>query len=114
MTLGSVGQIPIHVGQTVQGALEEGDRKMPDGSYYDLYVFRGNRGQKIAIHLRSNEFHPYLTLLDENGVEILSDSSEQGHARIHCTLSHTGRYFIRVNSVRKEGRGKYWLQLLQP
>ncbi len=106
-------QTPIQIGQTVEGALEEGDRKMADGSYYDLYVFRGNRGQRIVIHLRSREFHPYLTLMDENGVEMLSDSGEHGHAQLRCTLPRSGRYFIRVNSVRREGRGRYQLQLLE-
>ncbi|MCS6815950.1 MAG: hypothetical protein N0A16_04375 [Blastocatellia bacterium] len=106
-------QTPIRLGQTVEGALEEGDRKMADGSYYDLYVFRGHRGQRIVIHLRSKEFQPYLTLMDENGVEILSHSGEHGHAHIRCTLAHPGRYFIRVNSVRREGKGRYQLQLLE-
>jgi len=106
-------QTPIRIGQTIEGALEEGDRKMADGSYYDLYVFRGTRGQRISIHLRSREFQPYLTLLDENGVEILSDSGEHGHAHVRCTLAHAGRYFIRVNSVRREGKGRYQLQLLE-
>ncbi|GBC78162.1 hypothetical protein HRbin08_01648 [bacterium HR08] len=106
-------QTPIHIGQTIEGALEEGDRKMADGSYYDLYVFRGNRGQRIVIHLRSREFQPYLTLMDENGVEMLSESGEHGHAQLRCTLPRSGRYFIRVNSVRREGRGRYQLQLLE-
>jgi len=86
---------------------------MADGSYYDLYVFRGDRGQRIVIHLRSKEFQPYLTLMDEDGVAILSESGEHGHARLHCTLSRSGRYFIRVNSVRREGKGRYHLQLLE-
>jgi len=106
-------QTPIRIGQTVEGTLEEGDRKMADGSYYDLYVFRGNRGQRIVVHLRSKDFRPYLSLMDENGVEILSDSGEQGHAHLRCTLAHAGRYFIRVNSVRRDGRGRYQLQLLE-
>ncbi len=106
-------QTPIRIGQTIEGALEEGDRKMADGSYYDLYVFRGNRGQRIAIHLRSKDFQPYLTLMDENGVEILSDSGEHGHAHIRHTLAHSSRYFIRVNSVRRGGKGRYQLHLLE-
>jgi hypothetical protein len=106
-------QTPIRIGQTVEGVLQEGDRKMADGSYYDLYVFRGDRGRRIVIHLRSKEFQPYLTLMDEDGVEILSESGEQGHAHLRCTLSRSGRYFIRVNSVRREGKGRYHLQLLE-
>jgi len=106
-------QSEITVGQTIEGKLEEDDKQMHDGSYYDLYFFNGRRGQKISIDLKSSDFDPYLTLLDRDGTEIVSDNDSGGdhNSRIVTTLTYTGRYFIRVNSLKKDGKGKYILQL---
>jgi serine protease Do len=83
-----------------------------DGTYYDLYLFRGESRQKIILDLTSPDFDPFLTLLDQDGMAIMSDYAGGGqhHARITLSLPYSGRYYIRVNSVHKDQRGKYALR----
>lgn len=107
------GYIQINIGDKVEGRLDEGDKKLPDGSFYDFYFFLGNHGQKVTIDLQSAEFDPYLSVLDKDGTEIASDNDSGGdhNARIKLTLSYSGKYYLRVNSLKKEGKGKYLLEL---
>ncbi|HXF05845.1 MAG TPA: PPC domain-containing protein [Blastocatellia bacterium] len=102
----------IQLGQTVEGELGPGDKKLDDGTYYDLYLFRGESRQRIVLDLTSSDFDPFLTLLDQDGMAIVSDhaSGGQRHARITLSLPYSGRYYIRVNTVHKEQRGKYTLR----
>lgn len=105
-------QSAIQLGQTVEGELGPGDKKLHDGTYYDLYLFRGQSRQKIILDLTSSDFDPFLTLLDQDGMAIVSDHAGGGQRHAHITLSlpYSGRYYIRVNSVHKDQRGKYTLR----
>lgn len=105
-------QSEIQLGQTVEGELGPGDKKLHDGTYYDLYLFRGESRQKIVLDLTSPDFDPFLTLLDQDGMALVSDYAGGGqrHARITLSLPYSGRYYIRVNSVHKDQRGKYTLR----
>jgi hypothetical protein len=109
----AVSATQINIGDRVEGRLEDGDKKLPDGSYFDIYHFTGTRGQKITIDLQSSDFDPYLSVLDKDGAEIISDNDSGGghNARVRLMLSYTGKYYLRVNSLKKEGKGKYILEV---
>jgi hypothetical protein len=80
---------------------------------YDRYIFEGQGGQRIKIELTSTSFDPYLALMDRDGTELMSSSADPQSrtARIEVTLSYTGRYHIRVNSLRQDGAGQYTLKI---
>jgi hypothetical protein len=112
----SWAQATIQVGEMRVGNLTETDRRLDsDDSFYDWYVFPGRGGQRIKIELKSQSFAPYLVLLDRDGTELVSASgtTDGRPARVEITLSYTGRYHIRVNSLHKDGVGRYTLSIKQ-
>lgn len=107
-------QSSIRVGEVRQGRLTETDKRLDaDGSLYDWYVLEGRSGQRIKIELKSQNFDPYLVLLDRDGTELMSSCGNKDgrSARIEMTLPYTGRYHIRVNSLHKDGVGRYTLNI---
>lgn len=101
----------LRLGERVRSRLTKEDKVLDDGSYYKLYEFRARRGQNLTIELRSPEFDPYLTLIDELGLEVLSthDVSDDRVAKIEITATYNGKYLLRINSVRKLETGSYTL-----
>ena len=111
-----VGRAPeratqINVGQTLRGALAQGDLRGEDNSYYDAYRFRGRARQTVVIQLRSDDFDAYLSLLDANGKELANnddaDGSDATDAEITFTLPSNGDYFIMANSLEEGETGDY-------
>ncbi|WP_017304796.1 PPC domain-containing protein [Spirulina subsalsa] len=95
-----------------QGRIEESDAKLEDGSFYDLYTFPGEAGQRVRIRLESEDFDPYLVLFNTQG-EKLADaddiSPENWNAELEYLLPDDGIYQVIVNSYNPEGRGAYSL-----
>ncbi len=108
-----LAQSLIQVDQIRQGKLEATDKRLSDGSLYDWYMFQGQGGQRIKIELKSSSFAPYLVLLDRDGMELISGCAppDKQVAHVEMTLPYSGRYHIRVNSLRKEEEGRYSLQI---
>ncbi len=97
--------IPITVGQTLNGSLSNGDCQLQDGTLIDFYSFSGTAGQPISVSLTSGDFDTYLYLLDSNGntIDENDDSGNGTDSRIPIdggvlTLPYTGEYFIGANS----------------
>ena len=107
----------IAVGQTRNGALEEGDYTMGDGTWADVWYFQGTQGQRVIIELRvvvPNAFDPYLQLLDPAGTKLAEDTDGAGNhnSRITFTLRETGRFQVVVNNEGDSQRtGRYTLSL---
>jgi len=111
---GSWAQSSIQVGDARQGSLTETDKRLDsDDSLYDWYVLQGQCGQRIRIELKSLNFDPYLVLLDRDGTELMSSCGNRDgqQARIEMTLPYAGRYHVRVNSLVKDGVGRYTLSV---
>ena len=105
---------PIAVGETLSGELRPGDRKADDDSLYDVYVFKGQAGQRVAISLRSAVFDAYLHLYGGDR-ELRTDDDGGGgsNARINVTLPETGDYVIWANGQGPGDSGAYDLELEQ-
>ncbi len=108
------GQTSIADGQTMPGRLEAGDRRLDDDSYFDLYIYRGQPGERIVITLRSTDFDAYLaggTLTGPSLVVRESDDDGAGgtDARLEVTVGESGNYGIRANSLFEHETGEYTL-----
>lgn len=95
------------------GILEDSDAVLPsDNSLYDEYTFEGTAGQSVTIRLESDDFNPYVALLDTQG-QLLAEnnnvSSADTNAVITMTLPITGQYRVVVNAYKPTGRGQYRL-----
>ena len=98
----------------VQGALTAGDAVSEDGSLYDEYTFAGGSGQQITISLISQDFDPYLILLDPQGRRISENddvSRSNRNSRLVVTLPSTGTYTVVANSYEADKNGEYEIKI---
>jgi len=107
-------QAPIRVGQTVRGELSATDPTAGDDSHYDLYTFRGRRGERVTFTLRSSAFDAYLAVGRMEGGEfdqIESDDDGAGgtDARVAIAFPEDGDYVVRANSLSPGETGAYTL-----
>jgi hypothetical protein len=107
---------PVRVGQTVSGALDASDPKMADGSYFDHFSFRGRRGERVEVVMRSTAFDSHLAVGRLNGTDLnVLESDDDGaggnDARVRLTLPDDGEYIIRANSVSGGETGAYTIAL---
>jgi tetratricopeptide (TPR) repeat protein len=101
-----------------EGALEEGDSTLDDGSLYDTHTVEGKAGQTIAITLESSDFDTFLVLLDDEGREVARNddiNTEAGnyHSFIVVTLPSDGVYTIWANGFDSSSRGRYILTIVE-
>ena len=100
-----------------RGALEDGDRTIPeDGSFYDSYPLEGKSGESLTIHLESDEFDPFVALIDDKGniIEQNDDISEEdSNSEIKVTIPEDGAYNVIVNAYDEGGKGEYVLTVNQ-
>jgi S1-C subfamily serine protease len=104
----------IALNAIVQGRLDSNSNVLPDGSYFNSYVFDGQSGQRVAIEMRSQEIDPYLILIsldDDNFYLDDDDSAGDLNARLVTTLPTNGRYVILANSYAEGEEGSYELRL---
>jgi S1-C subfamily serine protease len=104
----------ISLNDTINGQLGDTSNVLPDGSFFNGYVFEGQAGQQVAIDMVSREIDPYVILisLEDEGFYIEDDDSGGNlNARLVTTLPVTGRYVILANSYAEGERGNYELSL---
>jgi len=97
-----------------QGHLVTGDAVLDDGSLYDQYVFSGEGGQYATISLESDEFDPYLILLDPSGQRIGENDDTNRtnrNSRLIVKLPATGTYTAVANSYESGINGSYAIQI---
>ena len=103
----------ITVGQTVRGTISASDPKLDDGSHYDSWRLRGQRGQRVEIVMESTDFDAYLKLAAEGKdeeVETDDDGAGGTNARIIATLED-GEYTISANTLSADETGSYTLRV---
>ena len=96
---------------TVRDRLNSSSETLNNNRYYNRHTFEGKAGEQITIELTSDQFDPYLILIDPDGNRIAKDddSGEGKNARITVTLPTTGTYVILANSYNKRETGNYTL-----
>ncbi len=100
-------------GAAVNGRLGRGSNVLPvDNSFFDLYRFQGQAGQRIVLEMASRDLDPFLILFGPNGRPLVQDddSGGRGNARIAGTLPLSGTYILLANSSRPGQAGAYLLR----
>lgn len=105
----------IAMGQTLQGALQQGDATLRSGEFVDTYRFAGQAGQRVTIDMHSSAVDSYLILVSPSGAQEDNDDAtpQQHDARIQTTLTETGDYAIAVTSYSHGESGDYSVSLQQ-
>ncbi|MEZ5995380.1 MAG: caspase family protein [Hyphomonadaceae bacterium] len=105
----------VNAGQTMTGALAQGDTQLRSGEFYDTFRFQGQAGQRVVIDMRSSQFDPYLILLAPSGAQEDNDDASQTdrNARIETTLAESGEYRIGATSYQPGEAGEYVVTLQQ-
>ncbi|MEO1298595.1 MAG: trypsin-like peptidase domain-containing protein, partial [Cyanobacteria bacterium J06636_16] len=104
----------ITLNNTVTGLLGNESDVLPDGSYFNAYVFEGRQGQQVAIEMNSRDVDSYLILLslDDDALYLEDDDSAGDfNARLETTLPADGSYIIIANSFAEGEQGQYDLSL---
>ncbi len=107
-------QTPIRSGQTLRGELTASDPKADDDSHFDVFTYRGRRGENVTFTLRSTAFDAFLTLghmAAGQFKQLESDDDGAGgtDARITVTLPADGEYSLRANTLSAGEMGAYTL-----
>ncbi|HEU0301588.1 MAG TPA: hypothetical protein VFR37_19160 [Longimicrobium sp.] len=110
------GADPIQVGQTVTGALQEGDLTVFDRGRFRAYRFQATRGQRLVATLESDAFDPYLIVSRVVGplVEEIDSDDDGGdgtNSRLRVTIPESGTYLVVAQSFSEDGMGAYTLGL---
>jgi serine protease Do len=100
-------------GRPIVGQLDEDSNLLADNSYFNLYRFNGQAGQRISIEMLSQEIDSFLILVGPNQQDVGQDddSAGNGNARIETTLPANGTYLILANSYAAGEQGRYELRL---
>ncbi|MBL8536109.1 MAG: caspase family protein [Hyphomonadaceae bacterium] len=102
-------------GQTMNGALQQGDETLQSGEFVDTYRFQGRQGERVVIDMSSAQVDPYLILVAPSGAQEDNDDRSQSdrNARIETTLAETGEYRIGATSYQPGESGAYVVTLQQ-
>ncbi|MFM7470557.1 MAG: trypsin-like peptidase domain-containing protein [Nodosilinea sp.] len=101
-------------GSPVEGRLDDSSNVLPDGSYYNPYVFEGRAGQTVTIDMVSNQIDPFLVLISPDHEDVFVQDDDSGgdyNARISFELPYTGTYIILANAVAKGEMGRYQIRV---
>lgn len=103
---------------TQDGALEEGDKILPsDNSLYDEYTIQGQQGQTIVVNMESEEFVPYLAVLDPQNPDafVLGEGGNvpgTQTSRLEVVLPRDGEFLVIANGLDSTSRGTYTLEIV--
>ena len=108
---------PLAVGQTVEGAIDDGDRTAAEDTYrYDDYAVTARAGQRFEVVLRSGAFDAYLEVFPPNDTEAAFAWDDDGlgegtDSRLRFTASEAGTWILRARPLSGLEGGAYTLSL---
>lgn len=94
------------------GRLSASDDQLDSGEYYETLSYAGRAGQFITISLSSDEFDPYLMVLDPDGGKIAEIDDSVGYGTnivISLNLPTNGSYTFLVTSFEPGETGSFTL-----
>jgi len=102
---------------STEGTLEQGDQVLPsDNSLYDEYTIEGTSGQTIVVTMSSDEFVPYLAVLDPENPNafVLGEGgdAEMQTYELTITLPRDGSFLVIANGFDNTQMGDYTLEVV--
>ncbi|MEX2536149.1 MAG: carboxypeptidase-like regulatory domain-containing protein [Trueperaceae bacterium] len=98
-----------------QGVLQEGDLQLDSGEYADLHELEvTGAGVRLIVELASDEFDPYLIILDPEGTNLLEVDDSEGEGlqvKESLEIGTAGTYTAVVTSAFPGETGAYTLVL---
>ncbi|HEY9693015.1 MAG TPA: S1C family serine protease [Oculatellaceae cyanobacterium] len=104
-------------GQAVTGYLREGKNVLEDGSYADIYLFKGKADKKVTLQMNSKELNPVLVLYqikESDGRESyakLAENDDQApgnfNAQVVTNLPEDGVYMVLATTSAARESGNY-------
>ena len=99
----------------VSGELSDDDAVLDtDGSFYDLWSYRGTAGEQLRIRMDSEDFDTYLAIGRMEGgcgdfeeIATMDDGGDGTNTLLEITLPEDGEYVIRANSFSADQTGAY-------
>lgn len=106
-----ITQLPLN-GRFMNDRLTQTDDLLPDGSFYRIYQFQGQAGQRITLEMQSADLDSYLVLADAHGRQIAEDDDSGGgkNARITVLLPVTGSYTLYANAYERGELGRFQIR----
>jgi serine protease Do len=105
--------LPLN-GQILQASLKNGDRTLPNNSYFHTYVFEGKAGQQITIEMDSDQIDSHLYLLLPAKERLIAEnddiSPKNFNSRLTVTLPENGIYYLLANTFEAGESGSYSLR----
>jgi hypothetical protein len=112
--LGCQPTAPSEFEEVIEGAIEESDARLDDGTPYDAFQLRAKKGQRLTAELSSEDFDPTLHLLRDGDQRLASnDDARFGvtQAKIDETIPEDGEYKLLLTAHEGKGRGAYRLEV---
>ena len=108
--VGCDAPLPVAVGETVEGTLDELDCVRSGGAFRDAWSLELGAERSLRIDLASDDLDPWLAVLDEDGLELAhdDDSGPGFDASLRVTLA-PGWYTIVASSFAPGPLGDYTL-----
>lgn len=101
----------LQPGNMVRSALDAGDGKLDDDSYYEAYYIELAAGQTVTVTMRSSSFDTYLSIAPHGASEAAesNDDFEEGStdSRVELRASSAGTYVIITNSLEAGETGDF-------
>lgn len=99
-------------GVPIVGQLDNQSNTLSDNSYFNIYSFEGQAGQRVTVEMISSQIDSYLILVGPNREDVGQDDDSAGgtNARIDVTLPASGTYLIFANSYGSGEQGSYQLR----
>ena len=105
--------LPLN-GQVLQASLKNGDRTLPNNSYFHIYAFEGKAGQQVTIEMNSKQIDSHLYLLLPAKEKLVAEnddiSPKDFNARLTVTLPENGVYYLLANTFEGGESGSYSLR----
>jgi hypothetical protein len=106
--------VPLILNKEIDDTLTDQDIPTGEGGFARDYLVQLEKGDQVAIDLRSENFDGVLILLASDGSTIAeNDDGPDGgtNALLFARVTETGQYIIRVRAFGETGGGKFALKL---
>lgn len=109
--------LPLSVGQTVSGQLEERDPVLTEGGRFRVYRFQAEPGRRYVATMDSDDFDAYLQVARTVGgiTDFMSGDDDGGrgtNARLRFTVPAAGTYLLVAQALMEDGIGGFTVGLM--